>query len=206
MRFSPSRSIAQGLSEAMWIPCMEAITPNSAKRGMSSRSKCWACSIRKRWSLLGSLWALIAFSNWLRTSWFDYSICSVVDIMFLIRSGFGFVRLWFGIIKFWWCSCICFMRREVVFVFERRPWFLVFFPENSQPSSSKCQLWFLFLTIYFCTFFCRLKTSLRHFKRSQTWSFQQSSQNLLDLLNQNILGKTYQYLCYTLKSRFSSDE
>ena len=44
-RAMPIRLAAQGRSEVQWMPCIEAITPSFAKRGMSCSSRIWACSI-----------------------------------------------------------------------------------------------------------------------------------------------------------------
>ena len=49
----PNLLIAQGLSDYKWIPCIEAITPNSLNLGISSKSICWECSILNLLLLLG---------------------------------------------------------------------------------------------------------------------------------------------------------
>ena len=48
IRSGPMRFSAQRPSSMAWYGCIDAITPSRPKRPMSSRRRCWACSIRKR--------------------------------------------------------------------------------------------------------------------------------------------------------------
>ena len=47
-RSGPSRFSTHGPSDVQWMPCIAAITPSWAKRGMSCGLRCCACSIRQR--------------------------------------------------------------------------------------------------------------------------------------------------------------
>src|SRR2546422_619966 len=48
MRAAPMRFSAHAMSDVQWVGCIDAITPSSAKRGMSAAASTCACSIRSR--------------------------------------------------------------------------------------------------------------------------------------------------------------
>ncbi len=47
-RCDPMRASAQGMSDVACVGCIEAMTPSSAKIGMSDSATTCACSIRQR--------------------------------------------------------------------------------------------------------------------------------------------------------------